>query len=371
MIWETLAENFEFICCMDTEFKGQQDEGQINDPICVVIRELKSGKLHKHTGPGFKLPYPANKTLWIAHNVIAESHTLLSYGIKLPRFWWDTLIEDKKLYFGKVKSHSLLAACKRYGIPTISEDLKKYFIEKIILANETYNQVQLNKIVEYCESDVEAGSALFFRQLADIEKTRCDEGPNMIISQALFSGAAVACTAKVEFNGIPVNNKLLERIDGSFPLLKNKIIDELNKNIDVFDNYVFKQDKFEKLIHRLNLADRWPTTATGKFKTDEKTIFRFAQQYKEINDFYLASEFINSKKLKGFILGDDARARCSYRMYALKTGRTNPSTAKHPFNAPKCILPQPFRVIVPSISIAKTFLLNNELDIMRIIYEAS
>ena len=337
MIWETLAENFEFICCMDTEFKGQQDEGQINDPICVVIRELKSGKLHKHTGPGFKLPYPANKTLWIAHNVIAESHTLLSYGIKLPRFWWDTLIEDKKLYFGKVKSHSLLAACKRYGIPTISEDLKKYFIEKIILANETYNQVQLNKIVEYCESDVEAGSALFFRQLADIEKTRCDEGPNMIISQALFSGAAVACTAKVEFNGIPVNNKLLERIDGSFPLLKNKIIDELNKNIDVFDNYVFKQDKFEKLIHRLNLADRWPTTATGKFKTDEKTIFRFAQQYKEINDFYLASEFINSKKLKGFILGDDARARCSYRMYALKTGRTNPSTAKHPFNAPKCM----------------------------------
>ena len=95
-------------------------------------------------GPKLKLPYPANKTLWIAHNVIAEAQTFLSYGIKLPKYWWDTLIEDRKLKFGKVQSHSLLAACGRYGIQTISEDLKKYFINKIILANETYTDEQLS-----------------------------------------------------------------------------------------------------------------------------------------------------------------------------------------------------------------------------------
>ena len=33
----------------------------------------------------------------------------------------------------------------------------------------------------------------------------------------------------------------------------------------------------------------------------------------------------------------DGKARCSYKMYGLKTGRTNPSTAKHPFNAPKAM----------------------------------
>ena len=89
MIVETLNENFEYLCVVDTEFKGDQDKGEINDPICVVIKELKSGQVHRFSGPKLKLPYPANKTLWIAHNVIAEAQTFLSYGIKLPKYWWD------------------------------------------------------------------------------------------------------------------------------------------------------------------------------------------------------------------------------------------------------------------------------------------
>ena len=58
----------------------------------------------------------------------AEAQTFLSYGIKLPKYWWDTLIEDRKLKFGKVQSHSLLAACG-YGIQTFRGS-KKYFINK-------------------------------------------------------------------------------------------------------------------------------------------------------------------------------------------------------------------------------------------------
>ena len=172
MIVETLNENFEYLCVVDTEFKGDQDKGEINDPICVVIKELKSGQVHRFSGPKLKLPYPANKTFWIAHYVIAEAQTFLSYGIKLPKYWWDTLIEDRKLKFGKVQSHSLLAACGRYGIQTISEDLKKYFINKIILANETYTDEQMSKILDYCESDVEAGAALFLEQCKEIEKVK-------------------------------------------------------------------------------------------------------------------------------------------------------------------------------------------------------
>ena len=47
MIVDTLKENFEYLCVVDTEFKGQQDEGQLNDPVCVVIKELKSGQVHR------------------------------------------------------------------------------------------------------------------------------------------------------------------------------------------------------------------------------------------------------------------------------------------------------------------------------------
>jgi len=337
MIVETLNENFEYLCVVDTEFKGDQDKGEINDPICVVIKELKSGQVHRFSGPKLKLPYPANKTLWIAHNVIAEAQTFLSYGIKLPKYWWDTLIEDRKLKFGKVQSHSLLAACGRYGIQTISEDLKKYFINKIILANETYTDEQMSKILDYCESDVEAGAALFLEQCKEIEKVKKFDGPEMIISQALFSGAAVACTAKVEFNGNHVNNELLKKIDDAFPYVKRKIIDELNAELDVYENDVLKQHKFDAWIERIGLADVWPLTITGQYKTDEKTLDTYKDAHPDIRKFKLAQMFIGARKLKGFIVGPDGKARCSYRMYGLKTGRTNPSTAKHPFNAPKAM----------------------------------
>ena len=337
MILDTLKENFDYICVVDTEFRGQQDEGQLNEPVCTVIKELKSGKYHKLHGPKIKLPYPNNKTLWIAHNVIAEAHTFLAYGLPLPEFWYDTLVEDKKLNFGKVPKHSLLACCARYGIQTISEDLKKYFINKIILAHDSYTDEQMAKILEYCTSDVDANVALFQAQIEEIEKVRKFDGPNMIISQALFSGAAVACTAKVEFNGIHINQPLLKKIDDAFPYVKRTMIDELNTELNIYENDVLKQHKFDEFIERIGLADVWPLTITGKYKTDEKTLDNYKDTHPDIRKFKLAQEFIGSRKLKGFIVGPDGKARCSYRMYGLKTGRTNPSTAKHPFNAPKAM----------------------------------
>jgi|TARA_E500000318_G_scaffold105195_2_gene111858 DNA polymerase-1 len=337
MILETLKENFKNIVVVDTEFKGQQDEGQLNDPICVVFEEITRGEQHIFEGKKWKLPYPSKDTLYIAHNVIAEAHTFLAAGNKLPQFWWDTFIEDKKLNFGKVAKHSLLACCARYGIQTISEDLKKYFINKIILPNETYTDEQLKTIVNYCISDVEAGKELFLRQLEDIEKTRNLDGPRMIISQALFSGAAVACTAQVEFNGIHINQPLLKRIDDAFPYVKRTMIDELNADLDIYENDVLKQHKFDEFIERIGLSDVWPLTITGKYKTDENTLEEYKDTHPDIRKFKLAQEFISSRKLKGFIVGPDGKARCSYRMYGLKTGRTNPSTAKHPFNAPKAM----------------------------------
>jgi len=337
MILDTLKENFDYICVVDTEFRGQQDEGQLNEPVCTVIKELKSGKYHKLHGPKIKLPYPNNKTLWIAHNVIAEAHTFLAYGLPLPEFWYDTLVEDKKLNFGKVAKHSLLACCARYGIQTISEDLKKYFINKIILAHDTYTDEQMSKILDYCTSDVDANAALFLEQIKEIEQVKKFDGPNMIISQALFSGAAVACTAKVEFNGIHINQPLLKKIDDAFPYVKRTMIDELNTELNIYENDVLKQHKFDEFIERIGLADVWPLTITGKYKTDEKTLDNYKDTHPDIRKFKLAQEFIGSRKLKGFIVGPDGKARCSYRMYGLKTGRTNPSTAKHPFNAPKAM----------------------------------
>ena len=337
MIWEQLCKDFEFIVAWDTEFKGDiKDAGELNDPVCSVFKELKSGTITKHFGKTLDaLPYPSNKTLYIAHHVGAEAHTCLSYGLKLPKYWWDTMEEDKKLNFGKVNGHSLLACCKRYGIQTISAELKKYFIHELILPNDDYTESQRSKILDYCLSDVIANEELFYAQIKELEKVKRHEAPGTLIHQAIFAGAAKAATAKVEFDGIPVNTELLATIQENFPAIKEKMIAELNAELDVFENGVMKDEKFYEMVKRNDLLSVWPVTKTGKLKTDEATLEIFRKNCSDIEKYYLADQFISSQKLKGYVVGPDGRARTDYRMYGLKTGRTNPSTSRHPFNAPK------------------------------------
>ena len=54
-----------------------------------------------------------------------------------------------------------------------------------------------------------------------------------------------------------------------------------------------------------------------------------------ISEYYLMKEFVDSQKLKGFIVGPDKRARTKLNMFGIKTGRTNQSTSRYPFNAAK------------------------------------
>ena len=73
-------------------------------------------------------------TLIGEENIIINNKKYLTNHYKL-KSKNENLPKDKKLNFGKVNGHSLLACCKRYGIQTISAELKKYFIHELILPN--------------------------------------------------------------------------------------------------------------------------------------------------------------------------------------------------------------------------------------------
>ena len=322
---------------LDTEFTGDmKDNGELQDPICIVYKNFITGEIIKTHGKTLKdLPYPKKTTLFVAHNAGAEVHSMLSLGMGRPKYIWDTMIEDKKLYGGRVRGHGLLRVANRYNLEgVISEDLKKYYIDLIL--SEKYTPEEFEKILDYCLSDVETLQKVFLKQLKDIEEHNKLKGPGEMFTQALFSGWAMAATAQIEFNGIPINNDLLSKITDNYPTICEEIIKDINNRIDVFDDdFTFNHKKFEILIKKLKLYPRWPKTNTGKLRTDEDTIFRFAQESKEINDYYLAREFIDSQKLKGFIVGPDGRARTPLNMYMIKTGRTNQSTSRYPFNCAK------------------------------------
>jgi DNA polymerase I-like protein with 3'-5' exonuclease and polymerase domains len=337
MILEKLKKEFDHLVVFDFEFRQDiRHKGEKPDPICAVYKDIITQKTFKAYGLSLKvIPFDPKKSLFICYNAVAEASCLKVLGCKIPEYWWDCFVENKKLYQGRVSdakgSWSMLTAANRYGIETMTEDRKKWEIEQIL----TNPEHPIESILEYCEKDVIATEKLFIEQLKDIEKHFDNKGPLEIIQHGLFHGRSMAAMAEIECNGMPIDNKLYDEINNNFPLIKEKIINEFNAKYPVYENGKFSMKKFKEFIDSLGLLQQWPRTPSGALSITEKNIYNYAQSYPAINEFYFVKEFVESQKLKGFVVGPDGRARTSLNMFGIKTGRTNQSTALYPFNAAK------------------------------------
>ena len=337
MIIEKLKKEFDHLVVFDFEFRQDiRHKGEKPDPICAVYKDIITQKTFKAYGLSLKvIPFDPKKSLFICYNAVAEASCLKVLGCKIPEYWWDCFVENKKLYQGRVSdakgSWAMLTAANRYGIETMTEDRKKWEIEQIL----TNPEHPIESILEYCEKDVIATEKLFIEQLKDIERHFDNKGPLEIIQHGLFHGRSMAAMAEIECNGMPIDNKLYDEINNNFPLIKEKIINDFNAKYPVYENGKFSMKKFKAFIDSLGLLQQWPRTPSGALSITEKNIYNFAQSYPEINEFYFVKEFVESQKLKGFVVGPDGRARTSLNMFGIKTGRTNQSTALYPFNAAK------------------------------------
>ena len=341
MILDYLKNTFDHIVFYDSEFKQDiKEKGERPDVVCFVYKDYISQKIHRAYGSNItEHPYPLDRTLFIAFNFIAEASSMLALKMDLPKFAFDCYIENKKLYWNRVPNSKgamgQLRTAARYKYENNMSNTLKDFHRDEVIKNDTYTNEQLKSIVAYCERDVLTLEHIFIEQLKDIQNNYPNYGPKTFISQANFHARAMISVAKVEHNGMHIDNELFTQFKSQYERVKNEMIDEINSKIDVYDEHTFSNKKFKKFIQRLGLLDRWPRTETGKLKTTDKIIHNFAQENKMIDEFYLCKEFVDSNKLKGAVVGPDGKARTPLRMFGTVTGRTNPSTSRYPFNAPK------------------------------------
>ena len=341
MIWDYLLTLFKYIVVYDSEYRQDiKTKGERPKVVCFVYKDLITQKIHRAYGTNLnEHPYPINETLFIAFNFVAEASAMLSLGMELPKFAYDGFIENKKLYWNRVPNSKgamgQLRTAARYKYKDNMSSTLKDFHRDEVIDNKTYTDKQLKSIVDYCERDVLTLEYIFKAQLKDIETNYPNSGPKTFISQANFHAKAMIYTAKVEHNGIHIDKVLFNSFERHYPTVKDEMISEINAKIDVYNGHTFNHDKFKKFIKGQGLLPRWPRTTTGKLITKDKVVHKFSQENKMIDEFYLCKEFVDSKKLKVAVVGPDGKARTSLNMFGTVTGRTNPSTATYPFNAPK------------------------------------
>ena len=328
-------DNFKNVVVYDYEFKIT--DGNPPSPVCVVYKELHSQKIIKQwlLEEAPRSPFEISETLFIAHFSNAEVGCDVALGYEKPKYIWDTFVEEKKLENGKIKKgFGLLETCQRYGINEImNADKKRYWRDFIINNYPDYPEEDKTGILDYCLEDVLLTEKLFLKQSAALEKL--DHNFKRVLQQALFHGRSMAITAQIEANGIPLNNDLYNDLDKYYDDVRRQEIEELQKVFDVYELGKFNHKKFEAALAKENLLNRWPKSAAGRLKTDDRTIYRFQEVNEKIMQFRNSKFIIESRTLKGFNVGKDGRSRAPLNLFGQITGRTNVSTAINPFGAPR------------------------------------
>ena len=325
--------HFKNVVVFDFEFR--QTDGNTPEPVCCTFKELKSGTqfTHWYLSQIHDWPFENKDTLYICHMAVAEVSCMLELGVEIPDFVWDTLVQDKKLHLGIENRFNLLACCNRYGINTITEAQKNIYRDVIINNYPDYTVEQKQKITEYNVSDVVENEALFLAQLEEFEKRNSIF--KTTLSQAIFHGKAQAVVARIERNGVPINNELYSDMEKYFPQIKEQEIEELQQAADIYVEGKWNAVKFENLLNRIGVLKNWPRTKSGQAASDDRTLYRYSSKYPIIQQIRDSKFIIGAKNLKGYQVGKDKRSRTSLKMFGTITGRTNPSTATNPFGAPR------------------------------------
>ena len=330
-IWE----QFDFVVAYDYEYS--QTPGNNPDPVCVTYKDLKTGKITQQwlLGRKQKSPFPVASTLFICHYAVAEVSCDIVRGITKPTFIFDSFVEEKKMLNGKIKvGFGLLDTCERYNIKGVMSEAHKTLWRDTIINNfPNYSDEEQQGILKYNLEDVLTNEKLFYAQLEKLSFK--NNNYHQIVSQACFHGRSMGVCAQIEHNGIPVNLEIYNDLDKHYEEVKKLEIDSLTKVFDCYDGDKFSNKKFATAIEKEGLLERWPKTEKGRLKTDDRTIYRFAEVSPAIQQYRASKFIIESRKLKGYEIGKDGRSRTSLNMFGQSTGRTNVSTATNPFGAPR------------------------------------
>lgn len=319
---------------LDAEYISCPGEHVI--PVCVCARSIVTGKTwrifyHK----GSKSPFKTDpKIVYIAFSATAEWSFFLSADWALPRSVIDLYAErrleinGRKGSDGTKLSSKLLGAMESHGIGTRDQVSKDLNVD-LILRGAPYTPEEQDRILDYCQEDVEDTIRLFDAML-----------PSMSVERALLRGSYTRPIAHIEFNGIPVDIKSIAKLQANWPVIMHELAAKVERahQYGVYElsgpKPRFSMKGFAALLDRMGILDEWPKTGTedapgqpivadGHGK-DGRVFKDMAERYPELEDLrVLRSMFVEMKEFK-LPVGEDGRARTFPFPWGSVTGRNQP-----------------------------------------------
>lgn len=316
---------FDEIWALDFEFVSAP--GERPAPVCMVARELGSGRLLRlwrdelPVDPPFRTD---DRVLFVAFMASAEIGCFLELGWPIPARVLDLYVEFRAATNGLPlpEGRSLLGALSHHRVPGITSEEKREGRE-LVMQGGPWSYAQCREILDYCQTDVDPLGALLERMLPRIRAT--PEG----LGQALLRGRYMGAVARMERTGVPTDVRMLASIREGWAPIKLDLIEAVDKDYGVFEGATFKAGLFAAYLVREGIA--WPRTPAGRLSLDRDTFSDMSKTYPQLAPLKELRHALSELRLEKLAVGSDGRNRTMLSPFGARTGRNTPGSTRFIF----------------------------------------
>lgn len=217
--------HFREVWCLDFEFHAPA--GHRPTPLCVVAKEMRSGRLVRSwleggpTDPPYSMD---NSALFVAYYASAEWNCHLAMGWPVPVRIIDLYAEFANITSGTRPLHGrgLLGALSYFNLPAI-DAAEKSELRDLAIRGGPFTSAERGQLIDYCQMDVDALARLLPVML-----------PLIDVPRALLRGRYTAAIARMELFGVPVDADTLGRLRSHWNPIKSELVAAVDEQYGVF-----------------------------------------------------------------------------------------------------------------------------------------
>ena len=318
-------DHYREVWAVDFEFHAPDGERPI--PLCMVARELRSGRLIRAwqdellASQASPVP-PQPDRLFVVYSAIAEISCYMALNWDMPSRILDLYTEFRCKTSGlpTPDGGGLLDALAYHGLDGINATIKDR-MRDLALRGGPYTRNEQQGLVDYCQSDVDALAKLLPAMSEDFD-----------LSRALLRGRYMTAAARMEWVGIPIDVETWEALRGGWRAILRRLIESVDRDYGIYEGQTFKMVRFAEYLARNGIP--WPLTNTGKLATDDDTFKAMALEFPQLRPLRELRKTLVRLRLNELTVGSDGRNRCSIFAFRSKTGRNQPSNARFIFGLP-------------------------------------
>lgn len=325
-----------------TDFEFHPDPDGRPTPVCLVARELHSGREIRLWQDSLRsLPEPpyniGRDAVFIAYGAQAELSCHLALQWPMPVHVVDMYAEFRWLTNGRPPpcGNGLLGMLAYLGLPSIA-DVEKQKMRELVLRGGPWSPEEQDQILRYCASDVDA----LARAMPYMEQ-------HIDLDRALLRGRFLPAVARIEHTGIPLDTETLGRLRSCWPAIKHRLIERVDADYGVFDGTRFVCDRFSEYLERTGIP--WPRLLSGRLALDIDTFRERVRAYPQLAPLHELRYTLGQLRLTDLAVGRDGRNRSPLWPFTASTSRNAPSSSSFVFGPAtwirSLIKPSPGRAI--------------------------